>query len=107
MICKFDFRKCRIFLRTKKSMVVKNTRLSQIKPEVGHTENFLHHIFKQNTKYFHDNRHMWKKYRWEGVTLAISVTFYFLKNISTKGSKMLMPINSGWLIQMCLIFPVF
>lgn len=28
-------------------MVVKNTRLSQIKPEVGHTENFLHHILNK------------------------------------------------------------
>ena len=48
MIGKSDFRTSKTFMRPKKFTKVKNTSLSQIRPEVeGHTqENILQHIFK-------------------------------------------------------------
>lgn len=48
MIGKSDFRTSKTFMRPKKFAKVKNTSLSQIRPEVeGHTqETILHHIFK-------------------------------------------------------------
>lgn len=92
MIGKFDFRTSKTFIRPEIFTQVKNTSLSQIRPEVrGHT-------LKQNTQYFHSNRlcgkstNMSKRKiptnfklvalssgwqesdRWEGVSPTVQVT---------------------------------